>query len=163
MPMGRIFANFDPGCHRRTNSFSGGGHISWIPDTLVNHRERGISHLLGPSLPGWLGWRSTLRTDHQNLLFTNNHCSRKVVVFQWKLDIQHYDTTIEHVPGKANIPADMFSRLVVRPTPIEVHHILVLQCTPTRTLSLVPICPPGVEKTLALMIEHAPKETNEKN
>ena len=40
----------------------------------------------------------------------NNHGSRKVL--QWTLDIQHYDATIEHVPGKANIPADVFSRLV---------------------------------------------------
>jgi len=45
----------------------------------------------------------------------NNHGSRKVVQ-EWKLDIQHYDATIDHVPGKATLPADVFSRLVLRPT-----------------------------------------------
>ena len=29
-----------------------GGHISWTPDTLVNHRKSGIRHLLGPSSSG---------------------------------------------------------------------------------------------------------------
>ena len=37
----------------------------------------------------------------------NNHGSRKVL--QWKLDIQNYDATIEHVAGKANIPADVLA------------------------------------------------------
>ena len=40
----------------------------------------------------------TIRTDHRNLLFMNNHGSCKVL--QWKLDIQHYNAIIEHVPGK---------------------------------------------------------------
>jgi len=55
------------------------------------------------------GVHFTIRTDHRNLLYMNNHSSRKVLL--WKLDIQHYDTTIEHVPGKVNIRADV-SRLV---------------------------------------------------
>ena len=55
----------------------------------------------------------TIRTDDErNLLFMNNHGSCKVL--QWKLDIQHYDAIIEHVPGKANKPEDFFSRLVSR-------------------------------------------------
>ena len=40
----------------------------------------------------------------------NNHGSRKVL--QWKLDIQHYNATIEHVAGVLNTPADVFRRLV---------------------------------------------------
>ena len=117
------------GRRRRTDSFSG-WDISRPSDTLVNHRKSGIywAFLRLDNLV--VGVHFTIRTDHRNLLFMNNHGSRKVL--QWKLDIQHYDATIEHVPGKANIPADVFSRLVVRPTPIEVHHILVLQCTPTQ-------------------------------
>ena len=56
----------------------------------------------------------TIRTNHHNhLLFMNNHGYRKVL--QWKLDIQHYDASIEHVAGKANIPANVFSRLIIRP------------------------------------------------
>ena len=79
------------------------------------------------------GVHFTVRTDHRNLLFMNNHGSRKVL--QWKLDIQHYDATIEHVAGKANIPADVFSRLVVKPIPVQLHHVVILQCTLTqRTL-----------------------------
>jgi len=37
----------------------------------------------------------TIKTDHRNLLYMNNHGSRKVL--QWKLDIQHYNATIDHV------------------------------------------------------------------
>jgi len=39
--------------------------------------------------------------------YLNNHGSRKVL--QWKLDIQHYDAVIEHVPGEENIPADVLA------------------------------------------------------
>jgi len=56
-------------------------------------------------------------------------------MMQWKLDIQHYDATKEHVPGKANIPADVFSKLIVKPEPVQLHHFVILQCTLTqRTL-----------------------------
>ena len=60
-----------------------------------------------------MGVLFTIRTDHRNQLFMNNHGSRKVL--QWKLDIQHYDGTIEHVAEKDNIPADVFRRLIIRP------------------------------------------------
>ena len=101
------------------------------------------------------GVHFTIRTDHRNLLFMNNHGSRKVL--QWKLDIQHYDATIEHVPGKANVPADVFSRLVTRPTPIDVHHIMILQCTSTQRglierFHTYLYAHWGGRKTLALMI-----------
>ena len=93
----------------------------------------------------------------------NNHGSRKVL--QWKLDIQHFDATIEHVPGKANVPADVFSRLVVRHTSIPIHHILGLQCTSTQRNLIERFhtylyAHWGVETTLALMVHHSPNETN---
>jgi len=47
----------------------------------------------------------TIRTHHRNLLFMNQHGSRKGL--HWKLDIQHYNAVIEHVPGKRNTPADI--------------------------------------------------------
>ena len=99
------------------------------------------------------GVHFTIRTDHRNLLFMNNHGSRKVL--QWKLDIQHYDATIEHVPGKANIPADVFSRLVLRPTSLEVNHILVFTMYAyatriNRTFPYVPIRSLGSRKNVSI-------------
>ena len=58
----------------------------------------------------WGSFHHTYGPNH-NLLFMNNHGFRKVL--QWKFDIQYYDPTIEHVAGKANISADVFSRLIV--------------------------------------------------
>jgi len=50
------------------------------------------------------GVHFTIRTDH-NLLFINNQGSW--TLFQWKIDIQHYNATIEHVASKAiRIPVD---------------------------------------------------------
>ena len=37
-------------------------------------------------------------TDHRNLLYLNNHKSRKVT--QCMLDIPHYDAIIDHIPGE---------------------------------------------------------------
>ena len=51
----------------------------------------------------------TLRTDHKNLTFINDHESAKVM--RWKLDLIGYDFDIEHIPGVTNIVADFFSRL----------------------------------------------------
>ena len=68
------------------------------------------------------GYYFTIRTDHRNLLFMNNLGSRKVL--QWKSNTQHYDATIEHVAGKANIPADEFSWLIIRPQPVVLNHVL---------------------------------------
>ena len=55
----------------------------------------------------------TLRTDHKNLTYIDNHFSAKVK--RWKLLVQEYDFFIEHIPGKDNVVADGFSRLL----PIE--------------------------------------------
>ena len=108
----------------------------------------------------------TIRTDHRNLLFLNNHGSRKVL--QWKLDIQHYNATIEHVPGKANIPADVFSRLVARPSDVPVFHILTLQCSATQRELIHKYhsylyAHHGVDKTIALMIQYEPITTSKDN
>ena len=69
----------------------------------------------------------TIRTD---LLFMNNHGSRKL--FQLKLDIQHYDAVIEHVPEKVNIPADVFSRLIILHQTLPLFDILTLQYSPSQ-------------------------------
>ena len=66
----------------------------------------------------------TIRTDHRNLLYMNNHGSRKVL--QWKLDIQHYDAIIDHVTGAMNTPADDFSRMVERDATTEENHVMTL-------------------------------------
>ena len=89
-------------------------------------------------------------------------------MLQWKLDIQHYDATIEHVVGKANIPADVFSRLVVRPIPVQPHHVVVLQCTLTQRTLIERFhtylhAHWGVEKTIALMTQHEPVEIDGTN
>ena len=52
----------------------------------------------------------TLRTDHKNLTYINNHASEKVM--RWKLELQQYDFDIEHIAGVKNEVADSFSRLV---------------------------------------------------
>jgi len=69
----------------------------------------------------------TIRTHHRNLLYLNNNGLRKVL--QWKLDIQHYNAIIEHVPGALNVPTDVFSRLVVEDAPTTLSHIMVLTCS----------------------------------
>jgi len=51
-----------------------------------------------------------LQTDSRNLTFLNNASSSRV--YRWKLAIQRYDFTIMHIPGKENVVADAFSRLV---------------------------------------------------
>ena len=93
----------------------------------------------------------------------SNYGSRKVL--QWKLDIQHYDATIEHVAGKANIPADVFSRLIIRPQPVVLNHVLVLQCSAAQRTLIERFhtylhAHWGVEKTIALLTQHAPLETS---
>ena len=52
----------------------------------------------------------TLRTDHKNLIYINEHASAKVM--RWKLDLMEYDFDIEHIPGVDNEVADCFSRLL---------------------------------------------------
>ena len=52
----------------------------------------------------------TVKTDHKNLVYINETASPMVV--RWKIAIQGYDFHILHIPGKDNLVADGFSRLV---------------------------------------------------
>ena len=56
------------------------------------------------------GRKFTVRTDHNNLRYMLESSSDKVV--RWKLAIQRFDATFEHMRGKFNKVADPFSRLV---------------------------------------------------
>jgi len=90
-------------------------------DPVVHHWKgprafKKLNDLLG-------GIRFTIRTDHRNLLYLNNHGFRKVL--QWKLDIQHYNAVVEHFTGEQNFPADVFSRLVTKPDEASLHQILI--------------------------------------
>ena len=73
------------------------------------------------------GVKFTIKTDHKNLLFLNQAGSNKVL--NWKLAIQHFDFHIMHIPGKDNVIADAFSRLVNRP-PVVTCNLIV---TPSYT------------------------------
>jgi len=104
-----------------------------------------------------------IRTDHRNLLYMNNHESRKVL--QWKLDIQHYDAIIEHVPGVMNTPANVFSRLVEKEMTSEVNHVMTLTCSVTQREIIKHhhewLCDHnGVDRTLALMTQRYPEVTS---
>jgi hypothetical protein len=89
----------------------------------------------------------------------NQHGSRKVL--QWKLDIQHYNAIIEHVPGKANIPADIFSRQIIKAPTLPLFHILTLHCS-TEQRELIHkyhthlYAHYGVERTIALLTQYEP-------
>ena len=50
----------------------------------------------------------TLQTDHRNLLFLNEDTKPKVQ--RWKIQIQEYDFTLEHIAGEHNVVADGLSR-----------------------------------------------------
>jgi hypothetical protein len=63
----------------------------------------------------------TLRTDHKNLTYVNDPPSPKVR--RWKITLQEYDFSIEHIPGKDNIAADAFSRLL----PISAEVLCILK------------------------------------
>ena len=69
--------------------------------------------------------------------------------------------TMLYVPGQANIPADVFSRLVIKPNPVPVFHILTLQCTHHQR-SLIEkyhayLCAhSGFDRTINLMTQYVP-------
>jgi hypothetical protein len=51
----------------------------------------------------------TLHTDQENLI--SDRPSGSPNVLRWKLNIQQYDFTIQHIKGEDNVVADSFSRL----------------------------------------------------
>jgi hypothetical protein len=51
-----------------------------------------------------------LQTDHKNLVYMDTDTDEKVK--RWKMAIQEFDCDVEHIPGKLNIVADGFSRLL---------------------------------------------------
>jgi hypothetical protein len=55
----------------------------------------------------------TLHTDHRNLTYIKDSNDSKVL--RWKLKIQEYDFTLEHVPGVDNRVADVLSRVDTGP------------------------------------------------
>ena len=110
---------------RRTHPILGGGHFM-VPK--LGEKEAYAIYWALLRLDDLIGGIPfTIRTDHRNLLFMNQQGSCKVL--QWKLDIQHYNAIIEHVPGKANIPADIFSRQIIKAPTLPLFHILTLHCS----------------------------------
>jgi hypothetical protein len=68
------------------------------------------------SLAHWrpyLGWTKepfTILTDHANLQYWKSPCNLNRRTARWHADLQEYNYEIQHIPGKANIPADFLSR-----------------------------------------------------
>jgi hypothetical protein len=69
------------------------------------------------SLTHWrpyLGWTKepfTILIDHANLQYWKALRNLNRRTAKWHADLQEYDYEIQHVSGKANIPADVLSRL----------------------------------------------------
>lgn len=54
------------------------------------------------------GHHFIVQTDHRNILFLHQSDVPKLV--RWRLRLQEYDFTVEHIAGSANIVADVLSR-----------------------------------------------------
>ena len=63
----------------------------------------------------------SIKTDHAKLLYLNVPPSSKVL--RWKIAIQKYDFKVTHIPGKDNIVANAFSRLI-NPEDEPINHLL---------------------------------------
>lgn len=57
-----------------------------------------------------LGRKFTLESDHKNLLYIKEHSSAKVI--RWRMYMQQFNFDFVHIPGKENVIADGFSRLL---------------------------------------------------
>jgi len=53
-----------------------------------------------------------LRTDHKNLTYITHNDHASPTVMRWRLAIQDFNFTVEHVAGVENVVADALSRLV---------------------------------------------------
>ena len=99
------------------------------------------------------GMPFTLRTDHRNLTFINTKGSPKV--HRWKLDIQAYNMTVEHIKGEDNIPADCFSRLIPREESFVIQDLNVIYTSDEQHVisQFHGHCPGhfGINKTVNLM------------
>jgi hypothetical protein len=51
----------------------------------------------------------TILTNHANLQYWKAPWNLNQRTARWHADLQEYDYEIQHVPGKANIPADVLS------------------------------------------------------
>jgi hypothetical protein len=58
---------------------------------------------------GWMKEPFTILTDHANLQYWKAPQNLNQRMARWHADLQEYDYKIQHVPGKANIPADVLS------------------------------------------------------
>ena len=52
----------------------------------------------------------TIRTDHEAVIFLRSCRYGNARLRRWALDIQDYDITLEHIPGKRNVVADYLRR-----------------------------------------------------
>jgi hypothetical protein len=59
---------------------------------------------------GWMKEPFTILTDHANLQYWKSPHNLNRRTTRWHADLQEYDYEIQHIPGKANVPADFLSR-----------------------------------------------------
>ena len=53
-----------------------------------------------------------LQTDHQSFAYTNKTKYQNDRIMRWALALQGYDYTVQDIPGKDNVAADCFSRVM---------------------------------------------------
>ena len=60
-----------------------------------------------------LSWKAfVLQTDHQPLACINKTKYQNDRIMRWALALQGYDYTVQDIPGKDNVAADYFSRVM---------------------------------------------------
>ncbi|CAH0725412.1 unnamed protein product, partial [Brenthis ino] len=81
------------------------------------------------------GRKFILRTDHKALIWLSKLKEPNQRLTRWKLKLQDYDYTIEHVKGKENYVADALSRIKLHHTSVE---SLQAQCGEQMSLDSTP-------------------------